>query len=323
MLAIGAAALAAALVELPEIWPMSRFRVGVKLTLWWGLAALAPIALLLAWRLPRLARERASRAWPRTLMAIAFIGALLWARYVEPNQLRVIETPLTDACGVRVALVSDIHRGVYGRESHLEALVDRLNALPVDVVLVAGDWTYEPPHDLVAAFAPWSRLRHRSIGVLGNHDEQEPGPPLQRPLRAALEGHGLEWAEGKRLALGRCELVGLGDLDAGSDRRDLKTVLAQPSRIDGSHRIVMAHNPDTMALLPPGFAAFTLAGHTHGGQINVPLLTPLLLGERTADGLKRGLYQLPHGRVFVTSGTGMSKLPLRLRMPPTIDVLSL
>ena len=85
----------------------------------------------------------------------------------------------------------------------------------------------------------------------------------------------------------------------------------------------MAHNPDTMALLPPGFAAFTLAGHTHGGQINVPLLTPLLLGERTADGLKRGLYQLPHGRVFVTSGTGMSKLPLRLRMPPTIDVLSL
>lgn len=323
VLLIGIAALAIALVELPEIWPMSRFRVAVKLTIWWGLVALAPVLLLATWRLPRLARQRRFGRLGAALLAIGAIGALLWARYVEPNQLRVVETQVSRVCGVRVALVADIHRGVYGRESHLQALVDRLNALPVDAVLVAGDWTYEPPRDLVAAFAPWRRLRHRSIGVLGNHDEQQPGPPVQRQLRAALEGHGLLWAEGQRLQLGRCELVGLGDLDAGSDRRDLAVVLAKPSRIDGTHRIVMAHNPDTAALLPPRFAALTLAGHTHGGQINLPLLTPLLLAARTEGALKRGLYALPHGRVFVTSGTGMSKLPLRLLMPPTIDVLAL
>ena len=323
VIAILVAAVAAALVELPEVWATSRFRAAVKLTIWWGMAALLPVLLLLVARLPRLVRARRLGGTAAALFGICALAAALWARYVEPNQLRVNETSVSSVCGVRVALVSDIHRGVYGRDSHLAALVDKLNALPVDAVLVAGDWTYEPPRDLVAAFAPWSGLRHRSIGVLGNHDEQQPGPPLQRQLRAALQDHGLQWAEGRRITLGGCELVGLGDHDAGSDRRDLAAVLATPSRADGTRRIVITHNPDTMAVLPRGFAALTLAGHTHGGQINLPLLTRAVLASRTAAGVQRGLYDLPEGRAFVTSGTGMSKLPLRLFMPPTIDVLRL
>jgi predicted MPP superfamily phosphohydrolase len=322
-LAIGVASLVLALFEVRDVWVMSRLRATVKLTLYWSAAALLPLGLLATLSVRASWRRRAFARVGAAALGALFAATLLWARYVEPAQLEVVETQVDDACGVRVALVSDLHRGIYWRDGRLDALVERLNALPVDAVLVAGDWTYEPPRDLDAAFAPWARLRHRSIGVLGNHDEQQPGPPLKRELRAALERHGLQWAEGRRLTLGRCELVGLGDLDAGSDRRDLLRLRDVPSTVDGARRVVLAHNPDSSAQLPQGFASVTLSGHTHGGQVDLPGLTPLLLANRTAYGLRRGLYELPHGRVFVTSGLGMSKLPLRLRVPPTIDLLQL
>lgn len=322
-LVIVLAALLAAALEVRDVWHMSPLRAFVKLALWWGSAALLPLALLAAIALRGGWRRHACGRVLGAALAIGLCTVLLWARYAEPAQLRLVQTPVGEACGVRVALVSDLHRGIYWRDGRLRRLVEQLNELPVDAVLVAGDWTYEPPRDLDAAFAPWAQLRHRSIGVLGNHDEQRPGPPLRHALHAALVRHGLQWAEGRRLPLGRCELVGLGDHDAGSDRRDWALLQRTPSAIDGAQRIVLAHNPDSATLLPAGYAALTLSGHTHGGQIRLPWLTARLLAERTRYGLRRGLYTLPHGRVFVTSGLGTIALPLRLGVPPTIDLLTL
>jgi hypothetical protein len=221
--------------------------------------------------------------------------------------------------------VSDLHVGLFVRRNELERLVERLNTLEVDAVLVAGDWTFEPSHDLTATFAPLARLRHRTLSVLGNHDEATPGPPLKPALLKALSTFHIEPIDGRRVPLGRCELEGLGDLNALSAERHLQALNTQAWAVDRAHRLILAHNPDTVFALDPGEVPLLLAGHTHGGQIDVPVLTESMLSHVTLGRFRQGLYEIAMGkvRVFVTSGVGNDKLPLRFRVPPTIDVLDL
>ena len=299
-------------------------RAVVKLAIYWGLWLAWPAALWLVLR----AAAQLRRARPfGALVALALLApcaGLLWARFVEPQQLRVIETPLGSACGVRIALVSDLHAGLYVRPDDVERVVRRLNTLDVDAVLFAGDWTFEPPHDLLAEFAPLALLRHPTYFVLGNHDEAMPGAALKPELLQALNTLGMKNLEGRRVALGRCEVAGLGDLEAGGVARDLAQLQRTPWHQPPAQRILLAHEPDTLYEIEHGTAGLLLAGHTHGGQINLPGLTTRLLQRTSRSGYQRGLYTPPGPlRVFVTSGIGMARLPLRFRMPPTIDVLGL
>ena len=89
------------------------------------------------------------------------------------------------------------------------------------------------------------------------------------------------------------------------------------------NRLLLAHQPDTYAFVPPGSAFLGMAGHTHGGQIRLPWLTGLVLRSLTRNPWWDGLYDTPAGRIFVTPGVGTIGLPMRFGVPPTIDVISL
>jgi predicted MPP superfamily phosphohydrolase len=299
-----------------------RHRVIGKLAIYWFSWLLWPALLLLARETWRTARRRKPAATVAGVFALALCTCFTWARFIEPNWLQVRETTLGTSCGMRVALISDLHVGLFVREPDLQRLVDRLNTLQVDAVLVAGDWTFEPGHDLRSTFAPLAGLRHRTLSVLGNHDEQRPGPPLRDDLQQALAAAHVEPIDGRRVPLGRCELQGLGDRSAGSAERDLAASRRQPWTVDRAHRVMLTHNPDTVFDLEPDEAALLLAGHTHGGQIDIPVFTKHLLAHATDGGFRQGLYELKNARVFVTPGVGIDKLPVRFRVPPTIDVLS-
>lgn len=298
-------------------------RVVAKLAIYWFSWLLWPALLWLLRSTWRALRARRAAAASAGLLAIVLCGCFTWARFIEPNWLQVRETTLGSACGVRVALISDLHYGLYVRGPELQRLVDTLNGLQVDAVLVAGDWTFEPPHDLRGELAPLAGLRHRVYSVLGNHDEERPGPPLQGSLREALAAAKVESIDGRRVALGRCELQGLGDRNAGSAARDLATSRQQPWGVDTERRVMLTHNPDTVFNLRPGEAGLLLAGHTHGGQIDIPVFTRRLLARATEGAFRQGLYAMDNARVFVTPGVGIDKLPIRFRVPPTIDVLGL
>jgi len=299
-----------------------RHRVIAKLAIYWFSWLLWPALLLLVRETWRTARRRRVAATLAGAIAVALCGCFTWARFIEPNALQVRETTLGTACGVRVALISDLHVGLFVREPDLQRLVDRLNTLQVDAVLVAGDWTFEPDHDLRSTFAPLAGLRHRTLSVLGNHDEQRPGPPLRDALQQALAAAHVEPIDGRRVPLGRCELQGLGDRSAGSAERDLAESRREPWRVDRAHRVMLTHNPDTVFDLEPDETALLLAGHTHGGQIDIPVFTAHLLAHATDGAFRQGLYEMKNARVFVTPGVGIDKLPVRFRVPPTIDLLS-
>ncbi|GLS13533.1 MULTISPECIES: metallophosphoesterase [Hydrogenophaga] len=299
----------------------------VMLGLYWGPRIAGPF--LLGWLVLRVCQTTGWRRLVPTLGA-GFVLMGLWASLVEPLWLRERTTMVSGApvgaSPLRLALVADLHWGLFVREGDLRRLVARLNALDVDAVLVAGDWVHEPPLDLRGGLAPLAALRHPVYGVLGNHDTGAPGPALTEPLREALRAHGVRLIDGERVTIRGWELVGLSDLWGGRPRQDIRQLWPAPAAMtaEGPPRLALFHQPDTQDLLPPGAVFLAMAGHTHGGQLWIPGFSPWWLRHtNSASGRWNGLYDTPAGRLLVTPGVGLVGVPARLGVRPTIDLLEL
>lgn len=274
---------------------------------------------LLAWLVWRIARHGRGWSWLRWLGALTVLAGLLAfidARFIERYRITVQETAIPIGVPARVALISDLHLGLYKSPAYLARVVERLNELKPDAVLIAGDLTGHPDRDLVSLLAPLKGLTMPAYSVPGNHDEERPGPRLEQALRQALESVGVKPVEYTHADLGSFTLVGMGDRWAGKD--GIAPVQAAPR---GKPIVVLVHNPDSAMQLKPGMASLVLAGHTHGGQIRLPGLYRKVIASE--HGFDRGLHEWAPVPVYVTSGLGESRVPLRWLVPPVIDILDL
>lgn len=302
-------------VPLPAYEPVS-LSWYFKLALVWGSWLAWPA---LAWQGWRLARRGRGWSWARRAGCLCVIAGLLVfidARFIERYRITVRETAIPLGIPARVALISDLHLGVYKSPAYLERVVERLNALHPDAVLIAGDLTFDPDRDMKTLLAPFRRLQVPAYSVPGNHDEQRPGPRMEQALRQALESVGVTPVEYTHADLGAFTLVGMGDRWAGKD--GIAPVQAAPH---DKPIVVLVHNPDSAMQLRPGMASLVLAGHTHGGQIRLPGLYKKVIASE--HGFDRGLHDWAPVPVYVTTGLGESRVPLRWLVPPVIDVLDL
>ena len=287
----------------------------VKLSIYYLSHLAWPLLALLFFRL----RRDRNRPWHARLAGIleaVLLLVFIEARFVEPslifNQKMRIEAPFS----ARVAVISDLHLGLYKGPFFLERVVQRLNALDVDAVLVAGDWLYEPDRPVEELLAPLKKLNHPLYSVLGNHDEGHPGPPVTAALRQALSSLGIHLVEGKKVDLGPFLLAGLGDRFAGKDSGDFISAPPQNKPL-----VILAHNPDSAMALKSGQADLVVAGHTHGGQIRLPFLYRKAIP--CLHPFDRGMHPWTPVPVFVSSGLGEIGLPLRFLNPPVIDILEI
>lgn len=98
------------------------------------------------------------------------------------------------------------------------------------------------------------------------------------------------------------------------------------SRPSAPTRIVLAHHPDVaLVLAEAGLPRpeLVVAGHTHGGQIRLPRLGPVLTDTRLGRAFDRGIFEVEGTRLFVTAGVGTSILPVRWNVPPDVGLVSL
>jgi hypothetical protein len=274
-------------------------------------------------------------AIPRSLAAAGFVagaGLAVWAAWIEPRRLVVREQDLAlphwpeRLSGVRAGVLSDLHAGVphMGLQA-IRRAIDELNAREPDVHLLLGDYL-DASQFLRRDLAPervaeeLGRLRAPlgTVAVIGNHDWRSSGDRMWR----ALQDVGITVLEDRAVELhapgGSFWVAGLGDLR--HRRPDIGAALRDVPR--DAPVLVLSHDPDMFPGVPTR-VSLTLAGHTHGGQVAIPLLRrplmPSYYGERYARG-----HVVEHGRhLLVTSGLGTSGLPIRLFAPPEVHVLTL
>ena len=251
---------------------------------------------------------------------------LIYARFIEPHLVHVrqhqyrLNPNQPFAKSVKVALIADLHVGLYsGHERQLRIIVEKLNQAQPDIVVVAGDWTYEPEHKLAEELQVLRQIQAPVYSVPGNHDEQYPGPPIQELLNHALDVNNVIDIEGKIVEFDEFRLIGIGDLWAG--KTDMRFM---PELPQDKPWLILSHNPDTVDMVPElPSRPLMLSGHTHGGQVELPWITNYIMKKVSILGHKKGFYEHEHADVFVTVGTGMVGVPFRFRVPPTIDIIEL
>lgn len=263
--------------------------------------------------------------------AVAAAGAVTGAAYaglVEPRRLKVRRMTLRlpnwsrRLDGLRVAVLSDLHAGgPHVDPDRVGHVVARVNRQRPDLIVLLGDYidpdvafghALEP--DEVAArladlYAPLG-----VFAVLGNHDWAHDGDRLRRSLRE----WGIEVLENDAAQVERdgevLWIVGLAD--AGTREPDTETPFALVP--DAAPLLVLSHDPGLFPQIP-GRASLTLAGHTHGGQVNVPLLKRRIAGSPYAG----GPVEEDGRRMYVSRGVGESRVPVRAGVPPEVAVLRL
>lgn len=306
---------------------------------------------LVAWLVFR-ARQRASqragsdapgrRAFLRRAAGwgVAGGGALLggYSVLVEPSWLRVVRLRLPLAglpeslSGLKVAHLTDLHLGRYVSAGHLRQMVQMTNRERPDLVLLTGDYVHGSPGFIRPVFQILARLESRlgSAGVLGNHDHWEDAGESLRQMRTA----GIHVLDNRRLWIGEGGLTtvaapssglcvaGVGDL--WEDKQDLDVLGDAPAEMP---RLLLSHNPD----FAEGHSArakkhrvdLMLAGHTHGGQVRLPGTRSIITPSRYGSKYARGMVQGPAFPVFVSTGVGMTILPVRMLVRPEIVIFTL
>lgn len=259
-----------------------------------------------------------------TTLLLFLLSILIHARFIEPQMLKVAihkkKFLSSGQKGFKVALISDLHIGIFtGSQKQLRKIIQKLNELNPDIVIMAGDWTYEPKANLSEQLKVFKQLKMPIYSVLGNHDEGFPGPPILQQLRQALNDNNIIDIEKQIIDLESFYLAGVGDLWAG--KADLQALQCYPQL---KPLLIVSHNPDTAEMVPPlKNKALMLSGHTHGGQVKLPWFTQYYLKKVSHCGHNRGWYRHKNTELFVTVGTGMVGIPFRFRTPPTIDLIEL
>lgn len=262
----------------------------------------------------------------QTIFITLLSCVVIYARFIEPHHIRVqttqyqLDSEHAFHRPFKIALIADLHIGLFsGHERQLQQIVDKINLEQPDIVVVAGDWTYEPENTLADELFMLKQIQVPIYSVMGNHDEQYPGPPIQDLLKNALAVNQVVDIEGQIVEFDEFRLIGVGDLWAG--KTDMRCM---PDLPQDKPWVILSHNPDTVDMVPPlPTRPLMLSGHTHGGQVELPWLTSYMMKRVSISGHKRGLYQHDNADVFVTVGTGMVGVPFRFRVPPTVDIIEL
>jgi predicted MPP superfamily phosphohydrolase len=226
--------------------------------------------------------------------------------------------------GLRVAAVSDLHTGApHVGERKLGQIVAKVNRAAPDLIALVGDYA-DPTVPLgepvgperVAELLGELRAPLGVFAVLGNHDWHHYGERVPRALRGA----GIEVLENDAVAVERdgevLWVAGLADMR----ERDADATVALAMVPRGQALLALTHDPDMFPALRDR-AHVTLAGHTHGGQIGIPLVRRV--AAPSMHGYTGGEVREGGGYMYVSRGVGTTGLPIRLAAPPEIALLTL
>jgi uncharacterized protein len=235
-----------------------------------------------------------------------------------------------DQAPYRIALLSDIHFGNRTmRRERLDAIVSQVNAARPDLIVIVGDFVNGQrgrietrPADLVAPLAAL-QAADGVIATLGNHEHwTDPAA-----VRMALGQAGITVLSNQTVRRGPLQIVGLDD---GYSRHADFAAAQRSAGGLGGVPVVVTHSPDLSPSLPPE-VGLVLAGHTHCGQVVLPMIGSLapvfgkLVGDRHYFDVRYqcGVVRDARRTTVVTAGLGSGSIPLRIGAPPDWWLVSL
>lgn len=254
--------------------------------------------------------------WPASETTASF-----WDGRMDVTDQRIWLNGLPEAFrGFRILQLSDIHHSRFFPLDRVARMIELSNSLQPDLVALTGDFvTYsrasiEPIAEMLGAL----EARAGVVAVLGNHDFRVGAATIER----ALSRRGIEVLRNRHILLRKdgevLPVAGVDDYRYGADPE-----LALRGIPQGAPTVLLAHNPRLLETLACHGVGLVLSGHTHGGQVNLPLLGTIYGRSPERLRFKIGWDRMGDTQIYVSRGIGTIVLPWRLRCPAEMPWLEL
>lgn len=274
-------------------------------------------------------RRRLLRA-SANVAIVAPAAVLGYGTFIERLDLRVreVDMPLPglspDLDGLRILQISDIHRGAFLSDRELGRVIDASLGLRPQLAVVTGDLISSWGDPLDSCIRQLARIKADAgvFGCMGNH-ESYANATEHCERAAARVGIPFLRSAARPLRFGSATLNLAGvDYQRKSDSR---RYLAGAGRLilPGACNVLLSHNPDVFPVAARQGYNLLLAGHTHGGQVQVEIFDTAINPARFFTPYVYGVYRARNSAAYVTRGVGTIGLPTRLAAPPEIAVLRL
>lgn len=255
-------------------------------------------------------------------------GGLVYSTLIEPDAIEITRRtirlhklpPAFD--GFTIVQISDLHMGEWMTLERMLSAVERVNALDADVVAITGDFVTlirRTTPDQITTALRQLRAREGVIGILGNHDHWTNAGIVSQAVRDS--GAQLLINEHRTIQRSDSTLYIAGVDDIWDNQHDLDAALRGIP--EDACAILLAHEPDFADhVASDGRVALQLSGHSHGGQVHLPLIgSPILpyLGRK----YYLGQYTINQLTLYVNRGLGVVDPFVRFNCPPEITHFTL
>jgi predicted MPP superfamily phosphohydrolase len=252
----------------------------------------------------------------RQFLAAAFLAAggaaCADAIGVEPTQLQVRRVRIGGGPAAhRLAHFSDVHHK--GDRAYLQSVVDTINSLQPDFACFTGD-IVEHSGYLSAALEILSGVKCPMFGVPGNHEFRS-GISFQ-PVQKCFAATGGAWLMNTSREIPGRNLNFIGAIS-------MFTQLPLPASQPQCKNIFLTHYPAHIKKLGDRKFDLLLAGHSHGGQVRLPVFGPIILPTNVGE-YDLGLFETPAGPLYVNPGIGyLGQCDIRLNCRPEITLIEI
>jgi predicted MPP superfamily phosphohydrolase len=271
-------------------------------------------------------RRRFGRTIGTSLAVLPLAGACFGIVRRNDFQLSEVNIPIPnlprDLDGLKIVQITDVHLSPFLSEREFARAVDMANETHAHLALMTGDLISRLGDPLDACLRQLARLRADAgvLGCLGNHEVY-----TKTEDYVAAEGRkvGIEFLRGQSKVL----RFGSAAINfAGIDYQKFQSpylVGAERLIAPGAINVLLSHNPDVFPVAAQKGFDLTIAGHTHGGQVNFEILHQHVNVARYFTPYVWGLYRESKSSVYVSSGVGTVGVPIRLGATPEISLIRL
>jgi len=266
---------------------------------------------------------------------LSLVGSGSYVYWIEPTWLEISRQKMNianlppDFEGFRIVQLSDLHVGSNVPTAYLQKCIDKANQRKPDLVVVTGDIVHHGRtewNDPAARLLARIQAKYGVMAILGNHDwgASTMGSGFSHwadKVMEALMRNNIHILRNQSMTInkgtGSLYIAGMDDYWAGNFKPSLALADVPPS----APCIALCHNPDGFVDLLDRQVCWTLSGHTHGGQVNIPFYGPPIVPTRHKQ-FVAGHYQVAKKNLYVNRGLGWLKR-VRFNARPEITEFTL
>lgn len=274
------------------------------------------------------------------IITLLIVSLLLYSRYIATKGIQVHEYKITNSNipismhGLKIAHISDIHYGRIIKEKELKKLVNKINETKPDIVILSGDLIDKDTHltgemaDQISSILKEIQVSIGKYAIQGNHDYgfQQWSFILENSNFIDLnDTYDTIYKESNDYLL----LTGISTNLKGEKQIEEKIIstnqflesLTEES-IKPSYKILVLHEPDYIDQININEFDLVLAGHSHNGQVRLPMIGPLFL-PKGAKKYYKPYYKINNTDFYISNGIGVSTVNFRLFNPPSFNLYRL